>query len=67
MRLQAIAYGTDYKKSQVFMVEINKDGTKSVYTPDATYKAKALVLATGAMGRKPTINSKGKLTFWAEV
>jgi len=32
-----------------------------VYTPDATFKARALVLATGAMGRPPSF--KGEDTF----
>lgn len=53
MREQAVEYGTDYRRAQVFMVDV--DGpTKMVYTPDATYKARALVLATGAMGRPPS-------------
>jgi thioredoxin reductase (NADPH) len=55
MRQQAIDYGTDYRRAQVFMIEIEEgDGekySKTVYTPDATIKARALVLATGAMGR----------------
>jgi thioredoxin reductase (NADPH) len=58
MRKQAIDYGTDYRRAQVFMIEIEEDGedgvvgySKIVYTPDAIIKAKALVLATGAMGR----------------
>merc|ERR1719305_1405673 len=36
------------------MVEVDGE-CKTVYTPDATFKARALVLATGAMGRKPGI------------
>jgi len=58
MRVQAIDYGTDYRRAQVFMIEVdldnNEDGqqyTKTVYTPDAVIKARSLVLATGAMGR----------------
>lgn len=55
MRKQAIEYGTDYRRAQVFMVDIEEgDGTKyskTVYTPDAIIKARALVLASGAMGR----------------
>lgn len=55
MREQAIQYGTEYRRSQVFMIDV-EDGTgqqytKTIYTPDATIKAKSLVLATGAMGR----------------
>lgn len=67
MREQAVMYGTDYHKAQVFMVDFDVEGAdgnndyKMVYTPDGTYKARALVLATGAMGRKPTI--KGEADF----
>eukprot|EP00566_Odontella_aurita_P037804 CAMPEP_0113570294 /NCGR_PEP_ID=MMETSP0015_2-20120614/24887_1 /TAXON_ID=2838 /ORGANISM="Odontella" /LENGTH=381 /DNA_ID=CAMNT_0000473055 /DNA_START=173 /DNA_END=1315 /DNA_ORIENTATION=+ /assembly_acc=CAM_ASM_000160 len=55
MRTQAIEYGTDYRRSQVFMIDCEDgDGqkySKTVYTPEVTIKARALVLATGAMGR----------------
>ena len=58
MREQAITYGTRYERAQVFMIDIEEPGedeenqyTKIVYTPDYTVKARALVLATGAMGR----------------
>ena len=34
---------------------------KAVYTPDVTVRAKALVLATGAMGRPPSF--KGEDTY----
>ncbi|MFL0791652.1 MAG: NAD(P)/FAD-dependent oxidoreductase [Prochlorococcus sp.] len=60
MRDQAITYGTKYFRSQVFGVDVSGD-FKTVYTPDATYKAKALVLATGAMGRQTTF--KGEDTY----
>ena len=60
MRQQAITYGTDYRRAQVFMVDFDDgDGNKVVYTPDATFKARSLVLATGAMGRKPTYKGEG--------
>ena len=55
MRKQAVEYGTDYRRSQVFMIDCEDgDGesySKTVYTPEATIKARSLVLATGAMGR----------------
>ena len=60
MREQAIMYGTDYRRAQVFLVEVDGD-TKTVYTPDITVKARALVLATGAMGRPPSY--KGEDTY----
>ena len=55
MRKQAVDYGAEYHRAQVFMLDMEDgDGekySKTVYTPDAVYKARALVLATGAMGR----------------
>ena len=54
MRNQAVEYGTDYRRGQVFGIDALDSGEKYVYTPDATYKARALVLATGAMGRPPS-------------
>jgi thioredoxin reductase (NADPH) len=55
MRMQAEEYGTEYRRSQVFMIDVEDgDGekySKTVYTPEAIIKARALVLATGAMGR----------------
>jgi len=60
MMQQAIDYGTDYRRAQVFLVDVDGE-SKTVYTPDATFKARALVLATGAMGRKPSF--KGEDTY----
>lgn len=65
MKKQAIDYGTRYERAQVFMIDIpenenenDKDPNnnknkynKVVYTPDYTVRARAMVLATGAMGR----------------
>lgn len=62
MRDQAIEYGTDYRRAQVFLVEVDGEHTdthnKLVFTPDVTYKTRALVLATGSMGRKPTFEGE---------
>ena len=60
MREQAILYGTDYRRAQVFLVDVEGE-RKSVYTPDATIHARVLVLATGAMGRPPTYKGEGEL------
>mmetsp|Transcript_48272 Transcript_48272/g.58235 ORF Transcript_48272/g.58235 Transcript_48272/m.58235 type:complete len:384 (-) Transcript_48272:458-1609(-) len=57
MRDQAIQYGTEYKKSQVFLVDASQE-QKLIYTPEATYKTRALVIATGAMGRPPTFKNE---------
>lgn len=59
MREQAVSYGTDYRRAQVFMVDTAGDA-KMVYTPDVTVKARALVLATGAMGRSPSFAGEGE-------
>ncbi|MEM1368673.1 MAG: FAD-dependent oxidoreductase, partial [Cyanobacteria bacterium P01_H01_bin.15] len=60
MREQAVSYGTDYRRAQVF--GIDTDGPlKTVYTPEGTFKGKALVLATGAMGR--TASFAGEAEF----
>ena len=60
MRNQAIHYGTEYRRAQVFLVDL--DGNrKSVYTAQATFHARALVLATGAMGRPPSYKGEGEL------
>jgi len=53
MRDQCVSYGTEYVRAQVFMVEVDGD-YKNVCTPAATYRTRALVLATGAMGRPPS-------------
>jgi len=60
MREQALAYGTEYRRGQVFLVEMDPE-RKRVYTPEATYHARALVLATGAMGRPPSYEGEGEL------
>lgn len=62
MRDQAVSYGTDYRRAQVFMVDFDESKEiKSVFTPDFTVNARTLVLATGALGRKPTF--KGEAEF----
>jgi len=53
MREQAVQYGTDYRRAQVFGIDASGEW-KMVYTPEGTFKAKALVLASGAMGRPAT-------------
>lgn len=58
MRQQCVSYGTTYARAQCFLVDI-KGEFKYVYTPDATYKARALVVASGAMGRPPSFAGEG--------
>ncbi|MEL6438880.1 MAG: FAD-dependent oxidoreductase [Cyanobacteria bacterium J06621_8] len=50
MRDQAVEYGTVYKRAQVYGIDVNGE-SKTVYTPEGNFVGKALVLATGALGR----------------
>lgn len=59
-RDQAIKFGAEYLESQVIGVSL-KDEIKEVYTMDKNYQTKTIIIATGAMGRKPTI--KGEAEF----
>ena len=61
MRDQAIQYGTDYRRAQVFGVDISGEEWKMVFTPEGTFKARALVVASGAMGRPASF--KGEAEF----
>ncbi len=60
MRDQAIQYGTDYRRAQVFGIDITGEW-KIVFTPEGTFKARALVVASGAMGRPASF--KGEAEF----
>ncbi|NEP20262.1 MAG: FAD-dependent oxidoreductase [Leptolyngbya sp. SIO4C1] len=60
MRDQAVSYGADYRRAQVFNLALN-DAVKQVYTPEGIFTGRALVLATGAMGR--TASFKGETEF----
>lgn len=60
MRDQAVQFGATYQKAQVFGIDVSGD-YKTVYTPEGTFKGRALVLATGAMGRTSSI--KGESEF----
>ncbi len=59
-REQAIGFGAEYIETQVIGVNISGE-IKETYTMDKTFRSKALIIATGAMGRKPTI--KGEAEF----
>jgi thioredoxin reductase (NADPH) len=50
MREQAVSFGASYQRAQVFGIDVISDA-KKVYTPEGTFVGRALVLATGAMGR----------------
>ena len=59
MRDQAISYGTDYRRIQVFGAETSSEW-KVVHTPDGVFRCRALVLATGAMGKSSTLPGEDK-------
>ena len=54
MREQAIGYGTKYVQTQVYGIDLNAE-IKKIYTPEGVFTTRALVLATGAMGRSSTL------------
>lgn len=60
MRNQAVQYGTDYRRAQVFGVDVSGEW-KTVFTPEGTFKGRALVVASGAMGRPASF--KGEAEF----
>jgi thioredoxin reductase (NADPH) len=59
-RKQAIAFGAEYVETQVVGVKLDGE-IKEAYTMGSSYKGRAVIIATGAMGRKPTI--KGEAEF----
>jgi thioredoxin reductase (NADPH) len=59
-RRQAVGFGAEYIEAQVVGVKLDA-GIKEVYTMDQSYRGKTVIVATGSMGRKPTI--KGEAEF----
>jgi len=59
-RRQAIEFGAEYLEVQVIGVNLQPE-IKEVFTMERTFRARSLIIATGAMGRKPTI--KGEKEF----
>ena len=59
-RRQAVGFGAEYVEAQVVGVKLDAE-IKEVYTMDKSYQGKAVIVATGSMGRKPTI--KGEAEF----
>lgn len=57
---QAVDFGAEYVEAQVIGVALEGE-TKQVFTMEKTYNGKTIIVATGAMGRKPTI--KGEAEF----
>lgn len=59
-RNQAQDFGAKYVESQIAGVKLEGD-VKEVYAMDNVYKGKTVIIATGAMGRKPSL--KGEEAF----
>src|SRR3989338_384437 len=53
-RNQAIGFGAEYVETQVIGVNLTGN-VKEVFTMDKNYSGKAVIIATGSMGRKPAI------------
>src|SRR5574340_131866 len=53
-RKQAVDFGAEYVIAQVIGVKIDTE-IKEVFTMETSYRGKSLIIATGSMGRKPTI------------
>jgi len=60
LRRQAVTFGAEYVEKQVVGVKMDAE-IKEVFTLDEVYRGKALIIATGSMGRRPTI--KGEAEF----
>lgn len=56
-RNQAIRFGAEYVEAQVIGVKLESE-IKEIFTMGETYKGRAVIIATGAMGRKPTIRGE---------
>ncbi|MCG2722103.1 MAG: FAD-dependent oxidoreductase [Thermodesulfovibrionales bacterium] len=59
MRNQATGFGAEYVETQVVGVNVAED-RKEVITMNRAYSGKTLIIATGSMGRKPTIKGEGE-------
>lgn len=60
IRNQAISFGLEYREEQVVGVDLVSE-VKEVITMSGSYKGKTVIVATGSMGRKPTIKGEGEL------
>ncbi len=58
-RRQALNFGTEYVEAQVIGVKLDSD-IKEVFTMEKSYRGKAVIIATGSMGRKPAIRGEAE-------
>jgi thioredoxin reductase (NADPH) len=59
MRKQAIDFGAEYIETQIIGVNIS-DEIKEAITMDRAFSGKTMIIATGSMGRKPSIQGEGE-------
>ncbi len=59
-REQAAKFGATLVQAQAFGVDLSNP-IKEVYAADTVYKGRAVIVATGAMGRKPSIEGEERL------
>lgn len=59
MRQQAIGFGAEYVETQVIGVNLSEEKKEAV-TMDRAYSGKTMIIATGSMGRKPSIKGEGE-------
>jgi len=59
MRQQAIGFGAEYVETQVVGVNLSEEKKEAV-TMDKAYSGKTMIIATGSMGRKPSIRGEGE-------
>lgn len=59
MRHQATEFGAEYVETQVVGVNV-ADEIKETITMDRAYSGKTMIIATGSMGRKPSIKGEGE-------
>jgi len=58
-RRQAVEFGAEYVEAQVIGTQLTEE-LKEIFTMDGSYKGKAVIIATGSMGRKPSIAGEGE-------
>ncbi|NLI28943.1 MAG: FAD-dependent oxidoreductase [Nitrospiraceae bacterium] len=61
MHKQALSFGAEYKEDVQVIGAFLGEAIKQVFTMDATYQGKTVIIATGSMGRKASI--KGEEAF----
>ena len=60
LRRQAIQSGAEYIQAQVTGVDLLKD-LKEIFSNAGTFYGRTVIIATGAMGHKPSIHGEAKL------